>query len=454
MTNDIAEKPAKFPMTGIWWACLDFARSPSYYVVFIYIFATYFAEVVIADSAKGQTIISSTMTMAGLIMAMIAPFLGGYMDRGGAKKPVLGAIFILYILSLGGLAFVYPGVSYAVPLGMVLLVMASCSFALSELFHNALLPTAGPSSTVPMISGLGLSMGSFAAVMVLLLIIYFLQSPPFGLTQTDISRLSGTLCAVWMAIFIIPFFLGSNDNFKEGAQWRTAKFFPKKWTPIKAVEDLFGEHSIIMRFLVARMIFMDGLTALYTIGAVYVAGVFGWSTSEVAAMGIIATCSAVFGGLLGGILDNRFSPKNAILIELIAITLIFCFQISMTPESILFGLVELSAETADRTLFNRSSDVIYLIAIVPLTAFIIAAYSSCRSLLVALSPKEEIGRFFGIYAMTNTVTIWLGPALVTGVTFITQSQRLGFASLIILFVAGIIAMARISNTEVKAQYSV
>ena len=73
------------PMTGIWWASFDWARSPFYYVVVLYVFSAYFSEAVIEDSARGQAIFSSTVTVAGLAMALIAPFLGGFMDRTGLR---------------------------------------------------------------------------------------------------------------------------------------------------------------------------------------------------------------------------------------------------------------------------------------------------------------------------------------------------------------------------------
>lgn len=433
-------EPRRLPLSGIWWASFDFARSPFYYVVIIYVFSTYFAESVVGDSAKGQAIFSSTVTFAGMVMAIMAPFLGGYMDRGGAKKPVLLGLMTLLALASAGLGFVTPGSPIAIPLGMVLLVISGCCYSVSELFHNALLPAAGNRLQIPSISGLGLSMGSLAAVIVLLLIFYFLKTPPWGLAEQDVARLSGALCAVWLILFILPFLFGMPDLYQRDASWRTARFLPSQWAPVKATRQLFAEHSPIMKFLIARMIFMDGLTALFTIGAVYVSGVLGWTRSETAMMGILSTLSAVIGGFLGGLLDRAFGPRNAILIELISITLIFCFQIGISQDSLLFGLIAMSENPADRDIFTRPIDVIYLISIVPLSAFVIAAYSSCRTLLVSMSPRDELGKFFGIYAMTSTVTVWLGPGLVALATFVTDSQRLGFSSLVILFVLGSVLM--------------
>lgn len=438
----------RLPIKGLIWASFDWARSPFYYVVIIYVFSTYFSENVAASSAQGQTIFSSTVTIAGLIMALLAPFLGGYMDRGGAKKPVLFGLIAILAISSAGLVFVTPGGEYSVPLAMVLMIICGCMYSVSELFHNALLPAVGDQKAIPVTSGLGLSLGSLASVVILLSMIYFMQSPPAGISSVDIARYSGVICAAWMVVFMLPFMWKMPDLYASGASWKTATFFPEQFRPIGATRELFSAHRNIMQFLMARMIFMDALTALFAIGAVYVAGVLGWSQTETAIMGVIATCAAVLGGFAGGFLDRTFGPKRAILIELFSITAIFCFQISFTDHSILFGLVQLETVQGEG-LFNRSIDLIYLATIVPMGMFIIAAYSSCRTLLVFLSPPEKVGYFFGIYAMTSTVTVWLGPGLVTVVTLLSGDQRIGFGSLSILFVLGTVMMLFVREGETQ-----
>ncbi|WP_162174877.1 MFS transporter [Hyphomonas oceanitis] len=445
MTHSPHSKTRVLPMTGVWWASFDWARSPFYYVVVLYVFSAYFSEAVIGDSARGQAIFSSTVTIAGLAMALIAPFLGGFMDRGGAKKPVLLGLIVLLALASAGLSFVVPGASYSIPLGMILLGMAGCAYSSTELFHNALLPAAGNVRQISVISGLGFSMGSLGAVVLLLAIIALMRSPPFGLLESDIARLSGLLSALWMLVFIVPFYLGMPDFHRPGARWRTARLLPTTWEPIKATRALFKEYPNIMRFLMARMVFMDGLNALFAISAVYVAGVLDWRQSETAMMGIVATCSVVIGGLSAGAIDRLFGARNAILIELFSITAIFFFQIGIQKDSILFGLIPLSTEAAAREAFSHSADLIYIATVIPMSALIIAAYSSCRSLLVQLSPADKIGHFFGIYAMTSTVTVWLGPGLVAVATIITHNQRIGFGSLAILFVLGSILMIGVKS---------
>ncbi len=434
------------PPAGWWWASLDWARGPFYYLIVIYVYSTYFAQSVVGDPVRGQALFSTTQMIAGFAMAMIAPFLGSYMDRGGRKKPVLAALMLALALSCVGLSFIHPETPYAIPLVMTLLALAGCCFSVSELFQNALLGVAGTKSEVSLISGLGLALSSAASVLLLLGVLYFTRYPPAGLAEVDVARLSGIVCAIWIAVFVWPFLCFMPDRPGAAGRWRGVSPFPRDIRLIVTVRALFAEWPQIMRFLIARMVFMDGLIALFAITAVYTSGTLGWTRAENAAMGIIVTIAAVGGGLAAGWLDRQLGPRNAIMTELLAITALFLLQISISRDAILFGLVPIAAQASERLMFAETTDVIFLISAIPMGAMIVAAYASCRSLLVMLSPSDRLGQFFGIYAMTSTITVWLGPALVALMTALSGSQRIGFGSLIVLFVIGCALMLRVDVT--------
>ncbi len=53
-----------------------------------------------------------------------------------------------------------------------------------------------------------------------------------------------------------------------------------------------------------------------------------------------------------------------------------------------------------------------------------------------LSPPDKLTEFFGLYALTGKATAFLGPALVTILTALTQSQRWGLSVLVVFFIGG------------------
>ncbi|NQY14505.1 MAG: MFS transporter, partial [Henriciella sp.] len=216
-----------------------------------------------------------------------------------------------------GLRFVLPDSLGAVGLGVFLLATAYCCYTISELLHNALLPAAGESKALPMISGLGLAMGNVASVTLLLALIAATNLSSWVNAQPGgIGALSGPIVAVWLGLFIIPFFLFMPDRLGSLGSWRKGAietFTPpnfKLWgpppvlnyawsAPINAaifVVQKFRESPNVMKFLLARMIYADGIAVLLTLGGVYVAGGLGWGLTEVMIYGIAGSLIGALGG--------------------------------------------------------------------------------------------------------------------------------------------------------------
>ena len=72
--------------------------------------------------------------------------------------------------------------------------------------------------------------------------------------------------------------------------------------------------------------------------------------------------------------------------------------------------------------------------------FITAQYASSRTLLTRLTPQDQTGAFFGVYALSGVATAWLAPTLVNFGTVVTGTQQGGFAMLLILLLAGLIGL--------------
>ena len=74
------------------------------------------------------------------------------------------------------------------------------------------------------------------------------------------------------------------------------------------------QHRNVAVFLLANMIYADGLVALFAFGGIYAAGTFGWSTIQIGVFGILLTITGdASAPMLGGKLDDRLGPKRVIL---------------------------------------------------------------------------------------------------------------------------------------------
>lgn len=450
---------------GLAWAIFEWARNPYYNVIVIYVFTPYFASEVVGGGAAGQTVVANTIAAAGIIMAILAPILGVIVDKGGRKKLFIFVVLLTMGLCSAGLGFILPDTPGAVLIGTILLATAYCCYTISELLHNALLPAAGEPKALPMISGLGLAFGNIAGVLMLVGLIAASYLSPFVQAQPGgIGPLSGPIVAAWLAIFIIPFFMFMPDHIGSLGSWRRSTvvtFTPPNfrlwgnppglnylWSgPINAYQFIvqkFRESPNVMKFLLARMIYADGLAVLLTLGGVYVAGVLGWGLTEVMVYGIFGSLIGALGGVVGGALDGWLGPKRALIVELSAIILMLFLQVSITQEALLFGLIPAGHQvwTGFGTgLFTALSDLVYLLMIVPTAISIVACISSSRYMLVHISPPERIGEFFGFYAMAASVTVWIGPLVVSIMTAAFNDQRIGFSGVALLFIAGLIGVA-------------
>ena len=485
-TRPIIERPTTgdggpLDRTGFAWAIFEWARNPYYILIVIYIFAPYFARDIIgADllasgelndldpeaarataNAQGQATIASVTKWAGLIAALTAPFLGAALDRGGKLKPILGIFLGSITICSALLWFAMPG-GQGLPIWaiMSLLVIAYVSYTYSEVTHNAMLSVAGRPQSLSMISGLGLGLGNLAATLIFAGLVFLLVLPglvgwPFAEPQFGIDlasfehmRIAGPICAVWLAGFSIPFFLRAKDPGQKGASWSKAVVGGARGV-VKTLREA-TKYRELAKFLIARMFYADGMAALLALGAVYVALFLDWGFLEMLCYAIFASAWAFGGGLFGGWLDNRVGVKRALIIEIVGMVTTMTLQFSLTKESLFFGLIE-NQQVWDGLVFQTLSDLAYLclISVVAVTAT--ASISSSRAMLVALAPAGRSGEFFGLYAIAGTITVWMGPLLVEYVTLWSNDQRIGMASISVLFAIGLSVLVTVRMPGKSAQ---
>jgi len=58
--------------------------------------------------------------------------------------------------------------------------------------------------------------------------------------------------------------------------------------------------------------------------------------------------------------------------------------------------------------------------------------------MAKLTRKKQVTSMFGFYAMSGKVTAFLGPALLSTMTTLFDSQRIGMSSILIFFIIGLL----------------
>jgi UMF1 family MFS transporter len=171
---------------------------------------------------------------------------------------------------------------------------------------------------------------------------------------------------------------------------------------------------------------------------IYASGTFHWDLAALLIFGVAMTPMAIVGGLVGGWIDNRFGSRAAILISVGATALAMLAAVSITPTRILFIPYDAAAAGPAWSFpyFRTLPELAFAGIFMVISATGTAAFSNSRAMMARIAPVAHLSQFFGIYALSGTATAFMGHGLVAVFTSVFHSQRAGFASTIILLVAG------------------
>ena len=451
----IDDQPAgRLPDGARAWALYEGVRTPYVILIKVYIFIPYLATVLVGDPVSGQALVAKLAMAYGLFAALTAPLLGAAMDRAGRRMPVLAAITIAIILCCASLWWATPsGLGLGVTCAIIF--MAGILFAYSEVLHNSLLPFAAPPDQTSATSGLGLALGSAISVALLAFVLWAFAlpakmsapwlpaAPLFGLSATahETDRIVGPLVAVVFALGSLPLFLRGRDA-PRGAGGGISDSLAQLKLTLKSLSS----NRPMATFLVSRMIYTDGLTAILLFTGIYAAGVMRWSAIELTALAIIVSCFLAIGGLVGARLDRRFGPRRAIQIELAVVIIGQMALIGISPDRLFYSHYS-GSPVWDGPMFTQLPELAFIFFACINAIGICGCYASSRSMLTSLATPGTIGSWFGLYALSGTVTVWLGSALIGIATSLLGSQQAGFAALVALLVAGWAGMLAVREPQ-------
>jgi len=396
------------------WAFVDWAGNGFATVIISFVFSAYFTNSVAADTTSGTTQWGIAVAIAGIAAALTAPLAGSIADEGGALKPWLFAALAVCAAATGGLWFVEPKTA-DVMIALILVAVGAYAFELSQVFYNSMLPRLVPHERMGRLSGRAWALGYAGGLTCLLLVLVLFvrsENPAFGLDidTSENVRIVGPVVALWLLVFSVPLFVFTPDR-----AWSGGSFAATVRGGFERLVDTLRQvrrHRNLVRFMIARVVYTDGLSTTFAFGGIYASGTFDMSVREVLIFGIALNVSAGLGAVIGGSVDDRIGAKRTVLGALAG--LVLCGLPLVLTESVL----------------------VFWIFGVALGCFVGPAQASSRSLMARLAPPDMESQMFGFFTASGKIIAFAGPGLVAGVTALFDSQRAGISVIFLFFAFG------------------
>lgn len=406
------------------WCLYDFANSPFTTLVVTFIYSTYFTQAIAENEIIGTALWSRGVTISAIIVALLSPVMGALADSGGYRKAFL---FITTAITIIGSAVMFRFEPGQTTQALLWFIIANIGFEMGMVFYNAFLPDIAPLNRIGRISGYGWSLGYVGGLLAMFVgLIGFVnpEAPWFGFSTENGENIRATnlLVAVWFLVFSLPLFLWVKED-------------KSRMTPLR--EDIVAAgirqllntfHEIrpyrqIIRLLVARLFYNDGLITIFAFGGIYAAGTFDFSFSEIMIFGIVLNIAAGAGAFVMGFMDDKLGGKRTIQISLLGLMVAAIIAI-VSPNKFFFWIAGIIVG-----IFSGPNQ------------------AASRSLMGRFVPPHKENEFFGFYAFSGKATAFLGPFLLGVITELFNSQRAGVSAVLFFFIVGSLFLIFVNEKE-------
>ena len=405
------------------WAFYDFANSAFTTLIVTFIYAAYFTQGIAENETLGTAQWAWAITITALAVAVLSPYLGAIADQYGLRQRFL---LVSTIVAIAGSVLLFiPGEGQVLS-ALVIFTVANVAFEMSNVFYNAYLPDVAPREKIGRVSGFGWGLGYVGGLVCLVVALFGFvktEAPLLGFSTENFEHIRATnlLVAAWYAVFAIPIFVWVKGRKPERIGDLRNVLKSANAQLLGTFRDIRARYKQLLRFLIARLVYNDGLITLFAFGGVYAVGTFDFTTEDVIIFGIALNATAGLGAILFGYLDDWLGGKTAIHLSLAGL-IAFATVGILAPNASWFWIAGLGAGV-----------------------MVGPNQSASRSLMGRFVPPEKKNEFFGFFAFSGKATSFLGPLLLGQITLWVGNQRAGMATIIAFFLVGMVLLARVNE---------
>ena len=261
------------------WALFDWAHSAFPTVIITFIFSTYFAREIAANKIIGTADWGWTIGVSGIIVAVFSPFLGAITDHTGKRKPWIAVFLLISALFTALLWFATPGIQ-SIRLAIVFVCIANIAYEFTQIFYNSMMVSLAPRDMIGRISGWGWGLGYFGGLACLAVVLFvFIKGGWLPATAGLHVRAATIFVAAWFIVFATPLFIFTPDVKGTSKSMRHACSAGLKelWDTLKKIR----QYKAVFTFLLAHLIYIDGLNSIFIFAGVFAAGTFHMNYEQI-----------------------------------------------------------------------------------------------------------------------------------------------------------------------------
>ena len=388
------------------WSLYDFANQPYTTLIITFIYSAFFVNYIAGDEQQGTFLWANAISITAITVAFISPILGAFADNTGYRKSFLVFFTLICCLFTSLLYFPDKGDVF---LALTFVVISNISFEMGTVFCNSYLNDLSSKKNIGKISGNAWGLG-FVGGLLALLVSFLL----FDVNNSSEVKQVNLFVAAWFLIFSLPTFFFLKDSKRQKINKENIL---SSFNSILQTFKEISKYKIIVRFLIARLFYNDGLITIFALGGIYAIGTLNFTMQEVLILGIVLNVFAALGSFVFGLIEDRIGVRKVINLSLV-ILVISTFLAFISPW----------------TIYPK---IFFWISGVLLGTMVGPNQSCSRSYMAQIIPEDKKNEFFGFYAFTGKATSFLGPLMFGFLTKI-YSQQIGLLSVLVFFIIGLI----------------
>lgn len=390
------------------WSLFSFACT----IYSINIISLYFALWVTVDKQGPDIYYSLAFSTSVFLAAIVSPLIGYFSDRLHRRVPFLVVTGLGCFLGTAVLGFTN-NLSFA----LIVFTLTNFCYQSADVIQNMLIPQITAGKNVGRVAGFGAGFGYLGVIAGVMLV-----SP----IVTHYGRHAAFLpTALLFLLFSLPSFLVLKDPQVQSV--RTPP--PLKEVFLKPIHTLINikRYPDLGVALLAIFLAFNSIDTVFVFMSVYLKKVIGFVDGEFTLFYVACSVFAILSGIVGGFIVDKIGAKRVLTYSI----MLWCF-------ALLLAMV------------SHAKLVFWMVgALVGISLG--ATWTSSKTLVVALAPKEQIGEFFGFYGLVIKIAAIIGP-LIWGVS-VSLGEGLGIFKyrvtigiLLLVLLTGLIVLRKVESS--------